>query len=118
MAYIYLLVNEGKMGASFKVGYTHNLQARMRQYATHNDQAQLISAVITQERSKRAVETAFHSEIKKMGYEFNHSTLLWNIQTEWFTVSYSDPFYTSLMNNGLQAFQVGKGRKEQLPKGK
>ena len=52
----------------------------------------------------------FHDEIVARGYEFV-SAVIDGKHTEWFKVSYDDPFYTELCEKGLNAFKCGKNRK-------
>lgn len=114
MANIYLMLDEKKDYATFKVGYASNLAQRFIAYVTCNCDAQCISVVATQKRSKHKLETCFHDEIIKRGYKFQYSKLMPERKTEWFAVEYNDPFYTELKEKGLLAFNIGKGRKEKV----
>lgn len=107
---IYLMLDEKKDFALFKVGFASNLFNRMPQYATHNAGTECIDYVKTQLKSKRHVEKKFHMEVKAQGYSFYKSPITGSY-TEWFQVSYNDPFYTALKIKGLNAFQCGKYRK-------
>lgn len=107
---IYLMLDEKKDFALFKVGFASNLFQRMIYYATHNAGAQCIDYVKTQVKSKHQVEKQFHTEIKARGYNFYKSSLTGSY-TEWCKISYDDPFYTELKSKGLNAFRCGKRRK-------
>ena len=107
---VYLMKDEKRNYCLFKVGFTSDLLARMKTYASHNPEAECISVVKTQARSQRFVEKLFHEELKKKGYSFVYSTMNGN-KTEWFKVSYEDDFYTELCEKGLNAFKCGKNRK-------
>lgn len=107
---IYLMVSEAKDYALFKVGFTSNLLQRFTAYSTHNANCKCVSTNTTYAKSKRAVETAYHNEILAKGYDFSVSALNGK-KTEWFKVSYNDPFYEELLTKGLQAFKTGKNRK-------
>ncbi len=107
---IYLIKDEKKDFALFKVGFASNLLTRLYAYTTHNPMSECVNVVSTYEKSKRNVEKMFHDEIKAMGYEFVNAKMD-NKKTEWFKVSYDDPFYNELTENGLSAFKVGKNRK-------
>lgn len=107
---IYLMLDEKKDVALFKVGFASNLFRRMPQYSTHNARAQCIDYVKTQIKSKRQVEKKFHMEIKARGYSFCKSPITGSY-TEWFEVPYNDPFYAALKSKGLNAFRCGKYRK-------
>lgn len=111
MNVIYLMIDEKKDFALFKVGFTSNLMQRFYSYTTHNPLANCISLVQTQNASKRKVEKLFHEEIKSMGFEFVNAKID-NKKTEWFRVEYNNPMYHKLKKQGLQAFKNGKNRKE------
>lgn len=107
---IYLMLDEKKDFALFKVGFAGTLMTRLYAYTTHNPLCNCISYVHTMEKSKRTVENAFHNEIVKKGYNFINATMD-DKKTEWFKVEYNDPFYSELKEKGLSAFQCGKTRK-------
>lgn len=108
--FVYLMLDEKKDCANFKVGFASDLSKRMSAYATHNPQAMCIDYVKTRQKSDKAVETMFHHEILKRGYTFIVSVGVWK-KTEWFKVAYDDPFYEELKIKGLRAFNCGKNRK-------
>lgn len=110
MNIIYLMRDEKKDFALFKAGFATNLNKRIYQYTTHNPLVECISYVCTRESSGRSVEDKFHNEIIRRGYSFI-SAEIDGKNTEWFKVSYDDPFYTALCENGLNAFTCGKNRK-------
>lgn len=107
---IYLIKDEKRDFCLFKVGFASNLLMRLYAYTTHNPLANCISTMRTMEKSKRTVENEFHNEIIFRGYNFVKATID-NKKTEWFAVSYDDPFYMELTTNGLNAFKCGKNRK-------
>lgn len=108
---IYLMKDEKRNFALFKVGFTTNLDQRIYQYTTHNPLIECISYVNTQERSRRSVETTYHKEILKKGYAFIRATMD-DKETEFFKVYYDDPFYKELCSKGLKAFECGRSRKD------
>lgn len=110
MNMIYLMKDEKRDFALFKVGFASNLMTRIYAYTTHNPLNECISTVNTRESSKRKVEEMYHSEIIKLGYKFVNAKID-NKKTEWFKVNYDDPFYTELCEKGLNAFKCGKNRK-------
>jgi hypothetical protein len=107
----YLMKDEKREFCLFKVGFASNLMSRVYQYTTHNPLNECISYVETMEKSKKKVEEIFHEEIIKRGYTFVNAKID-NKKTEWFKVSYDDPFYTELNEKGLCAFNCGKRRKD------
>lgn len=111
MNIIYLMKDEKKDFALFKVGFTSQLMTRLYAYTTHNPLADCISLVQTKSKSKREIEKQFHKEIEKRGYHFISASID-NKKTEWFKVDYDDPFYKTLTEEGLQAFKCGKHRKD------
>jgi hypothetical protein len=94
----------------FKVGFTKNLDQRIYSYTTANPLVECVSHVQTMAKSKRNVEKLFHDEIASRGYQFVTARIDGK-RTEWFMVSYNDPFYGELITKGLNAFQCGKSRK-------
>ena len=90
---IYLMMDEKRNYALVKPGFASDLATRMRAYTTHNPEVRCISYVKTQERSKHSVEGLFHKELTEMGYERIFGVMN-GIKTEWFKISYDDPFYT------------------------
>lgn len=108
---IYLIKDDKKDFALFKVGFASALRTRLYAYTTHNPLAECISYVKTQEKSGRNVEKMFHDEIVSRGYDFVIAKIDWK-KTEWFKVDYNDPFYNELNIKGLNAFQCGKNRKD------
>ena len=107
---IYLMKDEKRNYALVKAGFAKDLDKRIYQYTTHNPLCECISHVKTQEKSGRNIEKMFHDEIVARGYEFV-SAVIDGKHTEWFKVSYDDPFYTELCEKGLNAFKCGKNRK-------
>lgn len=107
---VYLMKDEKRDCCLFKVGFAKNLSSRVYQYTTHNPFNECISYVETMNKSKRNVEEMFHNEIIKKGYSFVNAKID-NKSTEWFQVSYDDPFYTELNEKGLCAFDCGRRRK-------
>ena len=107
---IYLMKDEKRDYCLFKVGFASDLKVRLYAYTTHNPLVDCISTIQTMEKSKKTVEKKFHEEIKSMGYEFVTATID-RKKTEWFAVSYDDPFYGELSTKGLNAFKCGKVRK-------
>ena len=67
---IYLMKDERKDFALFKVGFTSNLEKRFYFYTSHNPLIECISYIRTYEKSKRLVEKMIHQEIKLKGYEY------------------------------------------------
>ena len=107
---LYLMVDEKRTHALVKPGFASNLEQRIYAYTTHNPEVRCISTIRTQAKSKRNVEKMFHSEIVAMGYEFITATIDGK-KTEWFKISYDDPFFAELLEKGLNAFKCGKNRK-------
>lgn len=108
---IYLLADEKRGYTNFKAGFSGNLFQRFVSYSTANPDAYCVSSVTTYRKTGRALEKAIHAEIVERGYEWQYSRLTGS-KTEWFSVPTNDPFHTELMENGLLAFKVCKGRKE------
>lgn len=107
---VYLMLDEKKDFALFKIGFTSNFTKRLYSYTTHNPLVRAIDTIATQKKSKRKVEKKFHEEIEKMGYNFLTATIDGK-KTEWFIVQYNDPMYTNLKENGIKAFVNGRSRK-------
>jgi hypothetical protein len=107
---IYLMKDEKRNYCLFKVGFTSNIDARIKQYTTHNPECECVSIIRTQVKSKRNIEKIFHDEIQKRGYIFT-TAVIDGKTTEWFRVSYNDEFFNQLTTKGLTAFQCGKNRK-------
>lgn len=107
---LYLMKDEKRNYAMFKVGFAKNMEKRICQYTTHNPEVQCISTVNTQLTSGRNIEKMFHEEIKKRGYEFSIAYIDGK-KTEWFKVPYTDPFFAELSAKGLNAFNCGRKRK-------
>lgn len=104
MNYVYLISN----GSGFyKVGFTRNWFKRFNQYLEYNPASQPISIVTTYSKTKMALESAIHSEITAMGYEFEKN--LFNNATEWFKPT--EEFAKELEEKGLSAFKACKNRK-------
>jgi hypothetical protein len=110
MNYIYLMKDEKKNHALFKAGFAKDIATRVYAYTSHNPEVQCISTIRTMDKSKRNIEAIFHEEIKARGYEFVTAQIDGKT-TEWFKVSYDDPFYAELEEKGLTAFKCGKRRK-------
>lgn len=113
MNQIYLIKDEKKDYCLFKIGFTRDLIGRVNSYAGYIPTFQLVSAVSTMAKSKMKIEKAFHQEVEKLGYKFINARINFR-KTEWFAVSYNDPFYNELNSKGLKAFATGKNRKEML----
>ena len=111
MNVVYLMMDEKKNYALFKAGFASNLATRVDAYTTHNPEVRCISYVKTMEKSKHQTEKLFHKEIAKRGYTKVTAVIADSKETEWFKVSYDDPFYTQLCELGLCAFKCGKNRK-------
>ena len=107
---LYLMRDEKKNFALFKVGFATDLNKRIYQYTTHNPLCECISHVRTQERSGRNIEKMFHDEIISRGYELINA-IIDGKSTEWFCVSYDDPFYVEICKKELNAFKCGRSRK-------
>lgn len=108
---VYLMMDEKRDHAAFKAGFAKDMETRIYAYTTHNPEVRCISHVKTRVSSKRRVEEMFHAEIVARGYEMV-TACMDGKKTEWFKVSYDDPFYTELMEHGLCAFKCGKRRKD------
>lgn len=107
---IYLMRDEKRNHALFKVGFTKDLDNRFYFYTTHNPEVECISYVNTKESSDRRVEEQFHKEIIARGYKMV-TAVIDGKKTEWFKVEYTDPFFDELCERGLNAFKCGKNRK-------
>lgn len=107
---IYLMMDEKRNHALVKPGFASDLASRMKAYTTHNPEVRCISYIKTMEKSKHSVEGMFHKELMEMGYE-RIVGVMNGIKTEWFKISYDDPFYSALCEMGLCAFKCGKRRK-------
>ena len=103
---IYLVKVEYKDNASFKIGYTANMEKRLHPYRAHNPGFEHISMVETYAKTGRALERTIRQELVDMGVEFigNHR--------EWFFVDYESELYNRLNTEGLLFFKACKGRKE------
>lgn len=53
----------------------------------------------------------FHAKVVACGYTFIKSATI-SSMTEWFMISYNDPFYAELCGKGLNAFKCGAMRKD------
>lgn len=107
---LYLMLDEKRNYALVKAGFAKDLKTRLYAYTTHNPEVRCISTVRTMEKSGRNIEKMFHNEIVARGYDFVVATIDGK-RTEWFKVSYDDPFYEELLVKGLNAFKCGKDRK-------
>ena len=108
---LYLMLDQKRFYALFKAGFAKNLAKRIYQYTTHNPEVRCISHIKTQLKTKREIEKLFHQEIISRGYEMV-TAVIDGKKTEWFRVSYDDPFYAELCELGLCAFNCGKRRKD------
>lgn len=108
MNYVYLLKDEKRDYCLFKVGFTKDIEKRMKTYATYNPTTQLINYCQTKEISKCKIEKAFQKEVNKKGFAFVLSNM--HTLTEWFAVPYNSEFYNELCTKGLGAFKNGKNR--------
>jgi hypothetical protein len=102
---LYLMMDEKKDYALFKVGFASNIFQRIVAYSTHNAGATLINTVNTKATSKHQLEKKCHAEIIARGYKFAVSPLT-HSTTEWFAVSYDDPFYKELKTFGFEALKT------------
>lgn len=107
---IYMMKDEKREFALFKIGFAKELENRVKCYATHNPMIECVSHMATYTKSKHQVEIAFQTEFELMGYE-RVSSFINGQHTEWFKVEYNDPFYSELCEKGLSAFKCGKNRK-------
>lgn len=104
---IYLVKSEVRNGTFFKVGYTTNLDNRMKGYTTHNPNIQLIETIVTYKKTKHNLETEVHEEIAEMGYKF-HTVEINDILTEWFFVPIEKE--KEFEEKGLAQFKACKDR--------
>ena len=104
---VYLIKEEIRNGTYFKVGFTHNIAERLKQYYTHNPECKLLETIATYRKTKRQLETEIHAEVKAMGFEFKVAPN--GTMTEWFFV----PQYCEkeFERKGLKQFKACKGRK-------
>lgn len=109
MNYIYLMMDEKKNHCLFKVGFAKNLRKRIKSYTTHNPECKCISYAKTMRKTGRTIEQQFHNEIEQKKYSFVYAWIDWK-KTEWFRVSYKDPFYKELKAKGIKAFKCGENR--------
>jgi hypothetical protein len=103
---VYLVKVEYKNNASFKVGYTSDMEKRLQPYRTHNPGFEHISMVETYAKTGMELEKAILQELIGMGVEFIGS------HKEWFFVDYDSELYNKLNELGLLFFKACKGRKE------
>lgn len=103
---IYLISSTDQSGKWFKVGYTTNLNNRLRAYITDNPTFQLIETVETYRKTKMKLETQLHEEILERGFQFQ---IKMGIETEWFHVP--EEQLKEFERLGLQQFKCCKGRK-------
>lgn len=108
MNYVYLLKDEKRNYCLFKIGFTKDLEKRLKAYATYNPTVELINFCQTKAIRKHATEKAFHKEVEEKGYGFVSSAF--KIRTEWFVVPYDSELYNELSTKGLSAFKNGKNR--------
>ena len=104
---IYLVKSEARNGTFFKVGFTSNLDNRMKCYSTHNPNIKLVETVVTYKKTKHNLETEVHNEIAKMGYTF-HIVEINDILTEWFFVPIEKE--KEFEEKGLAQFSACKNR--------
>ena len=99
-------LNEQGEPIAQKIGYTsRRLAERLRQYATHNPNIVLLEWVQVYRKTKRTLETALHSELKDLGYDFVNTQ---GIRTEWIAL----PNKCSV---SLATLAACKGRKVHRP---
>ena len=110
MTELSLMIDEKRYYALVKPGFAKDLTKRIYAYTTHNPEVRCVSHIKTQLKSKREVEKMFHEEVIQRGYEMVTATIDGK-KTEWFKISYEDPFYAELCEKGLCAFKCGKRRK-------
>lgn len=104
---VYLIKEEVRNGTYFKIGFTHNITERLRQYYTHNPECKLLETIDTYRKTKHQLETEIHAEVKAMGFEFKVAPN--GTVTEWFFV----PQYCEkeFEHKGLKQFKACQGRK-------
>ena len=107
---IYLMVDEKRHYPLVKPGFASDLEKRIYAYTTHNPEVRCISHVHTMKKSEKKVEKLFHAEMVRRGYT-TITAVIDGKSTEWFKLSYDDPFYNEIMEKGLCAFTCGKRRK-------
>lgn len=95
---IYLI----KSNNFYKVGYTNNLQKRLKSYNTDNPNIEIISICKTYKKTKHTLECLVHKEIIANGYKFHNGT-------EWFRVPRNQQ--KTFNTNGLKMFKCCKNRK-------
>ena len=106
IVYSIATLNEQGEPIAQKIGYTSRLLAeRLRQYATHNPNVVLLEWVQVYRKTKRTLETALHSNLTALGYEFIRTQ---GIRTEWIALAnkHSIP---------LATLDACKGRKIHTP---
>lgn len=108
---IYLMVDEKRYYPLVKPGFASDLAQRVYQYTTHNPEVRCISHIHTMKKTEKRVEEMFHAELTRRGYE-TITAVIDGKKTEWFKMSYDDPFYLEIMEKGLCAFTCGKRRKD------
>lgn len=107
MANLYMLIDEKKDFALFKVGYASHLQQRLTTYGTNNAGCELIDCVQTRNSgcSKLHLEKKCHEELKALGYNVVNAKVNGQ-RTEWIKVEYTDSFYQTLKENGFKALKT------------
>lgn len=107
---IYLMIDEKNGFAAIKIGFATDMKKRLYQYTTHNPFVYCRDTVKTQAKSGRDIEKSFHNEMLARGYA-PVTARMDGKRTEWFIISYSDPFYAEIQSKGLMAFTTGRNRK-------
>ena len=103
---VYFVKSTDREGTWYKVGYTTNLVQRLVPYFTHNPCFDIVETAKTQRKTRHALETAIHSEIKAMGYSFKVAKN--GSITEWFFVPAEQE--KEFEHKGLAQFKAMKGR--------
>lgn len=104
---IYLLSSAADNGGKwFKVGYTTNLDKRLKNYITDNPSFHLVETIETYRKTKMQLESQLHKEILKKGFQFQ---IKMGIETEWFHVPEEQLKEFELL--GLRQFKCCQGRK-------
>ena len=85
----------------YKIGFTNNLEQRLKAYITANPTIEIVETIQTYRKTKRALETSLHNALKALGYEFKST---YGVETEWFAVDKSRKF-------SLEQFKETKNRK-------
>lgn len=102
MVYLIKSASNNKNKVFYKIGFTYNLETRLKAYISDNPTIQVIETINTHKKTKHQLEKQLHKELIKQGYKFHISLL--NKQTEWFEVD-------KKTNISLNNFKCCKNRK-------